>query len=77
MCPMSGPDGMRRDAKRWPKFYQAYMRAFERVKVEQQKSGRDHINCLKSAKDMMEWWISGIARVGKIEDQPLFCRGER
>ena len=57
-CPMSREKGMTRDFERWPKYYQAYLRAFERMLIARQKSG---LNCSfwPDAQAVMDWWIYG------------------
>lgn len=57
MCPLKGQKGMLRDAKRWPKYYQAYMRTFERMLVEKRK--RDNFKFTKwhNAEEVMYYWI--------------------
>jgi len=55
MCPMHGTKGMLRDAQRWPKYYQAYLRAFERMLEEHRRKG--HKTRWKTAEDVMNWWI--------------------
>jgi len=54
MCPMAGTDQMLLEAERWPKYYQAYLRAFERMlKNRKQDESYDW----KTAQDVMNWWI--------------------
>ena len=57
MCPMQGPKGMERDAKRWPKIYQAYLRTFGRMLDKKWK--QEGFNAIKfhTAEDVMHWWI--------------------
>lgn len=56
MCPMGGPKGMKRDAKRYPKFYKLYLKAFERMLAER------HRKSLKTSwetpEEVMNWWIN-------------------
>lgn len=57
-CPMSGSKGMRREFERWPKYYDAYLRAFDRMLKARMQAG------LKSerwpnAQAVMDWWING------------------
>lgn len=55
MCPMKGTRGMLRDAEQYPKYYQAYMRAFARMVVALKERGREIQ--YKTAEDVMHWWI--------------------
>lgn len=56
-CPMSGHHGMEKDFKKWPKFYDAYIRTFEKMLIERDKKGM--ATRWKNAKEVMEWWMSG------------------
>lgn len=51
-CPMGGNKGMTRDFKRWSKYKDIYMRAFEKML----KSGTDYKNW-ETADDVFKWWI--------------------
>jgi phosphoadenosine phosphosulfate reductase len=51
MCPMSDTKGMLRAAERWPKYYRAYLRAFEKMVA----NGK--CTTWKTAQDVMDWWI--------------------
>lgn len=61
-CPMSGPEGMKRDFIRWPKYYAAYERAAaaaaNRMKLgnEYGINGERHLRW-DSGKAMMDWWL--------------------
>jgi phosphoadenosine phosphosulfate reductase len=57
MCPMLGAKGMLADAKRYPKFYKAYMLAFEKML----KAITNNYAKTKwtSAQDVMSWWLNG------------------
>lgn len=52
-CPLAGPQKMRRDFKRWPKYRELYVRAFD-------KMIRDHPNVRtwKCGEEVMEWWTT-------------------
>jgi phosphoadenosine phosphosulfate reductase len=54
MCPMQGAKGMMEDAKRYPKYYKAYIRAIQRMinKHPGKFMGGD-------AETIMNWWIRG------------------
>ena len=55
MCPMGNKNGMRRDAKRWPKYYATYLRTFKRMLEEREKKGLPMP--WQTAEDVMHWWI--------------------
>ena len=54
MCPKSSKKQMIKEAKRWPKYYNAYMLAFERMLLT--KPAHQKLQW-KSAEDVMNWWI--------------------
>lgn len=62
-CPMRGKKGMRRDFAIYPKYYEAYIRAFDRmldaIKAE------DTVKNLswQTGEDVMHWWISDVKLV--------------
>ena len=55
MCPLSGPAQQRRDAIRWPRYYQMYLRAFTKMLERREERGRS--GSWKTAEDVMNWWI--------------------
>ncbi len=54
MCPLQGSAQMIKEAERWPKFYRAYLRAFERGLIRAKERGKFVTG---TAEDMMKWWI--------------------
>jgi len=56
-CPMAGKRGMEREFARWPKYKDAYLRAFQRCLDDRQKD--DLLTQWTSAEAMMNWWIYG------------------
>lgn len=57
MCPMSGPKGMKRDMERWPKYYQNYLRAFDKTIKNNKVDGKEYKRTFSNAQEMMDWWI--------------------
>jgi phosphoadenosine phosphosulfate reductase len=57
-CPMSGKKGMLREFERWPKYYNAYLRAFDRMLENRRQTG---LKCdlWPDAQAVMDWWIYG------------------
>jgi len=55
MCPMQGPRGMLDDARRYPKFYRAYLGAFRRMLAAR----KTPFPCGSTAEEVMQWWIFG------------------
>jgi phosphoadenosine phosphosulfate reductase len=61
-CPMAGPKGMERAFARWPKYKDAYLRAFTKMlDVMKARKGEDWKETTKwtSPEAVMEWWIHG------------------
>ena len=54
-CPMSSVPGRLHEFKRWPKYYQAYLRAFDRMLQARRESGKE--TPWTTAQDVMDWWI--------------------
>jgi len=53
MCPMTSKIGMLRDAERWPKYYNAYLRTFNKM-IE---NGGGTYERWTHGQDVMIWWI--------------------
>jgi phosphoadenosine phosphosulfate reductase len=66
-CPMSGESGMTRELERWPKYRDAYLRAFDRMLAARRASG---LECAQwpDAQAVMDWWIHGSNK--KTADMP-------
>lgn len=54
-CPMQGKKGMIKDFEEYPKFYDNYVRAFERMLEEREKKKLK--TDWKTGLDVMNWWI--------------------
>ena len=56
MCPMQDTKGMLQDAKRFPKYYNAYLRAIGRMLIKAKEKGHEwtHGN---TPEQVMYWWI--------------------
>lgn len=55
MCPMKGTKGMLRDAERWPKIYNQYLRTFDKMLAVRRE--KELPTNFKTAEDVMHWWI--------------------
>ena len=67
-CPMAGKDGMLHQFERWPKFKQAYIRAFQRMLDTRKTKGLE--NNWETPEDVFNWWVYGQNRKDKeIEGQ--------
>lgn len=57
-CPMGGKNGMAEDFRRYPKYYDQYLRCFEKMIQNRRERGLiDNRFKWNTAKDVMEWWI--------------------
>lgn len=66
MCPMASAKGMLKDKERYPKFYAAYIRTFEKMLKRREElgkrpfyMGRHSQQIAKTGEDVMNWWIYG------------------
>lgn len=57
-CPMQGPKGMKRDFARYPKYKEAYIRAFDRMLISRKERGLPYLEKLgNSGEEVMMWWL--------------------
>jgi phosphoadenosine phosphosulfate reductase len=47
-----------KDKERYPKYYQAFLRAFDRMLVRQKEKGTFRENGWQTGKEVMNWWIN-------------------
>lgn len=67
-CPMAGKDGMLHQFERWPKFKQAYLRAFQRMLDTRKVKGLE--TSWGTPEDVFSWWVYSQNRKDKeIEGQ--------
>jgi len=57
MCPMGATRQMERDARRWPRIYNAYLRAFDRMIADCAAKGKPRT--WQTTQEVMDWWIYG------------------
>ena len=69
MCPMAGNKGMLKDKERYPKFYAAYIRTFDKMLKRREElgkrpfyMGRHSEEIAKTGEDVMRWWIYGAIK---------------
>jgi hypothetical protein len=75
MCPMQDTTGMLRDSKRWPKHYQAYLRAITKMlKIHELEDKKDYK--LMTPKQYMDWWIYNPEKLDKDVADSCFLRFE-
>jgi phosphoadenosine phosphosulfate reductase len=72
-CPMSGPTGMARDFKRWPRYEAMWKRGFkayfDKYKGVPKRNGDPRaIEKFPTVDDLWNWWTSGKAYEGENPD---------
>lgn len=66
-CPMAGTKGMIKEFKRWPKYKEAYLRAFARMIDERCKRGlMEEPTKWDTPENVMNWWIYGKEKESDI-----------
>ena len=71
-CPLSGHKGMLREFERWPKYYDAYLRTFDRMLKARTQAGLKS-DMWPDAQAVMDWWIYGRKAVtDKPDDGQLY-----
>ena len=57
-CPLQSSKGMKRDFARYPKYKEAYTRAFDRMLIARIERGLPHLEKLgNSGEEVMKWWL--------------------
>lgn len=56
-CPMGDTKGMEIEFKRYPKYKQNYIKAFERMLIERERKGLE--TQWKTGQEVFDWWIGG------------------
>ena len=56
-CPLAGAKQMRREFARYPKYEQAYLRAFDRMLQARIDNGKPYLKW-HCGQDVMDWWLS-------------------
>ena len=74
-CPLAGGDRMRRDFERYPKYEQAYLRAFDRMLEARENNGKPYTHW-KCAEDVMRWWLDEERKEPKDKAQMTFFEQE-
>jgi len=65
MCPLQRRQGIIRDAERYPKYYKAYMRAFQKAINHNNEVGREISQ--RTPEQMMNWYIYGVIEPDIVE----------
>lgn len=66
-CPMAGTSGMEKDFERWPKFKQAYLRAFQRMLDTRKARGLG--GEWETPEEVFDWWVYGASGQKELEGQ--------
>lgn len=64
---MQGKKGMRKEFRKYPKYYENYIRAFDKMLKVLDEKGLD--TTWINGEEVMHWWISDIS---EIQGQTLF-----
>ena len=64
LCPMVGTRGMRKDAKRFQKFAQAYIHAFQRMIDDRKADGLETV--WDTGQECFDWWIGTDQIAGQM-----------
>lgn len=67
-CPMSSKSEKERQCAEYPKYMNAYIRAFDRMIEKRKSEGKE--TSWKSGKECFEWWIEKEAE--RDDEFPLF-----
>lgn len=67
-CPMQGKKGMKKDFRAYPKYYYAYIRAFDRMIKAINETGKI-TTAWQTGEEVMRWWV---ADEKEIAGQTLF-----
>lgn len=65
LCPLGGRKSMLKEAADFPKYKQAYIRAFDRMMQARRDSGKDDVTGKEgfhvwvTGQDVYDWWING------------------
>ena len=57
MCPMQGTKEMLKDKEMFPKYYRAYIRAFDRMLKKRELTGKKPFVHGRTGEEVMYWWI--------------------
>ena len=66
-CPMAGKASRNAEFARYPKYQEAYIRAFGRMLEERKRRGRTTKQSWETGRDVFHWWIEDGVLPGQIE----------
>jgi phosphoadenosine phosphosulfate reductase len=67
LCPMHSIKQKLKDIERYPKYYKAYLKTFEKMLTIREKKGKPFKN-YKTPEEVMHWWIYGGKRIKTTKD---------
>lgn len=70
-CPLAGAKQMRREFARYPKYEQAYLRAFDRMLQARIDNGKPYRKW-RCGQDVMDWWLSETKSAHSDEQISLY-----
>ena len=70
-CPLAGAKQMRREFARYPKYEQAYLRAFDRMLQARIDNGKPYKKW-RCGQDVMDWWLSENKSAHSDEQMSLY-----
>lgn len=70
-CPLSGTETMLKEFERYPKYYGAYLRTFDKMIKALKDAGKSNLSW-HTAEEVMKWWIYGQEKKFVSEDQLTF-----
>ncbi len=70
MCPMAGKNGMIKDSIRFPKYYDSYLRAFD--KMLKHRTAKGLKNNWNTPEEVMEWWVYRKKKNGNPDQTVIF-----
>ena len=73
-CPMQNGKGMKKDFAQYPKYRDAYLRAFKKMIDERQKRGLKNNYLWNTARDVMIWWVGDDPAQSRLFE-PEYLKG--
>lgn len=58
-CPLSGSQNMKREFGLYPKFYENYIKTFDRMIAERKRRGMGTPDVWSDGEAVMQWWLGG------------------
>lgn len=75
-CPKAGPEQMKKEFEEYPKYYDRFMRIFDKAwpvtHRPSQRTGKPRKLIFNSAQEMMDWWLREDTHAGDPDQSILF-----